>query len=184
LVETAPAGISSRLAVRWLLCTLRIMDAFTLFHVAISLVGIIAGFVVTFGLMGSQSCAGWTAVFLWTTLATSVTGFFFPFHGFTPAIGVGILSLLILAPVFYARYTKKFSGAWRWIYVVGATLALYLNFFVLIAQSFQKIPALHALAPTQAEPPFALAQGTALLGFIVLGILATLRFRPQPAGAK
>jgi hypothetical protein len=145
-------------------------------------VGIFAGLVVAFGLLASKSCPGWTAVFLWTTLATSVTGFFFPLHGFTPAIGVGIVSLLILAPVFYARYARKLAGAWRWIYVIGAMLALYLNFFVLIVQSFQKISALHALAPTQAEPPFALAQGAALLLFIVLGVIATIKFRPQQAG--
>ena len=156
------------------------MSIFTLIHVAISLVAILAGFAVSFGMLGAKSCNCWTAVFLWTTLLTSVTGFFFPFHGFTPAIGVGVVSLLILAPVFYARYAGKLAGAWRWIYVVGSVLALYLNFFVLIVQSFQKIPVLHALAPTQAEPPFAVAQGVALLFFIVLGILATRKFRPLP----
>ena len=154
------------------------MSTFTLIHVAISLVGILTGFVVAFGMLASKLCPGWTTVFLWTTLATSVTGFFFPFHGFTPAIGVGIVSLLILAPVFHARYVRKLAGAWRWVYVVGAMLALYLNFFVLIVQSFLKIPALHTLAPTQQEPPFGLAQGAALLFFIVLGIVATRKFHP------
>jgi hypothetical protein len=160
-----------------------IMSTFTLVHVVVSLVGILAGFVVAFGLLASKPCPGWAAVFLWTTLATSVTGFLFPFHGFTPAIGVGIVSLLVLAVTFYALYAKKLAGSWRAAYVISAVLALYLNFFVLIVQSFLKIRALHALAPTQKEPPFALAQGVALLIFVVLGVVATIKFRPQPAGA-
>jgi hypothetical protein len=155
------------------------MDTFTLIHVAISLVGILAGFVMVSGMLGSKPCPGWTTVFLWTTLATSVTGFMFSLHGFTPAIGTGIVSLLVLAPVFYARNVKKLAGSWRWIYAVGAVLAFYLNFFVLIVQSFLKIPALHELAPTQKEPPFAIAQVVALLGFAVLGVLATKRFHPE-----
>lgn len=156
------------------------MNTFTLIHVAISLVGILAGFVVSFGMLSAKSSPAWVGIFLWTTLLTSITGFFFPFHGFTPAIGVGILSVLILAPVFYAWYVARLTGAWRWIYTAGAVTTFYFNFFVLIVQSFQKIPALHALAPTQAEPPFAIAQGLALLFFVVLGILATKKFRPQP----
>lgn len=159
------------------------MTAFTLFHVVLSLVGILAGFVVVFGLIASKICRCWTAVFLWTTLATTVTGFMFPYHGFTPALGTGIVSLLVLLPAFFALHARKLAGAWRWIYVVGAVLALYLNFFVLIVQSFLKIPALHALAPTQQEPPFAMAQGAALVLFVVLGILATIKFRPLPAAS-
>ena len=154
------------------------MNAFTLIHVAISLVGILAGFVVIAGMLKSNSCPVWTSVFLWFTFATSVTGFMFPYHGFTPAIGVGVLSILILAPVFYARNARKMAGGWRLVYVIGALVAQYLNFFVLSVQSFQKIPALKALAPTQSEPPFAAAQGSALLLFIVLGIFAVRRFRP------
>lgn len=154
------------------------MSTFTLIHVAISLVGIVTGFVVLFGMLSANRGEGWTMVFLWSTLLTSITGFFFPYHGFTPALGFGILSLLVLAPVFYGKYARKLAGAWRWIYVIGAVLAFYLNFFVLIVQSFLKIPALHALAPTQAEPPFAIAQGVALLFFIIMGILAAKRFRP------
>ena len=157
------------------------MNTFTLFHVALSLVGILAGFVVVFGLLGSKPGGGWTTVFLWTTLATSVTGFFFPFHGFTPAIGVGIISALILALAFYALRARQLAGPWRGVYVVGAVVAQYLNFFVLIVQSFQKIPALHALAPTQQEPPFAVAQGAALLLFVVLGLRAVKRFHPAAA---
>lgn len=156
------------------------MSTLTLIHVAISLVGILAGFVVAFGMLASKPSTGWTAVFLWTTLATSVTGFFFPFNGFTPALGFGVVSLLVLAPVFYALYARKLAGPWRWIYVIGVMLAFYLNFFVLIVQSFLKIPALHALAPTQQEPPFAVAQGAALLFFIVLGVAAVRKFHPVP----
>jgi hypothetical protein len=155
-----------------------VMNAFLVFHVALSLVGILSGFVVVFGMIGSQSCPGWTKVFLWTTLATSLTGFLFPFHGFTPAIGTGIISVLVLALTFYALYVKKLFGGWRRVYVVTAVIALYLNFFVLIVQSFLKISALHALAPTQKEPPFGIAQGVALLAFIVLGIVAAKKFHP------
>src|SRR4051812_26706204 len=118
------------------------LKTFTQIHVLISLVAIAAGFVVMYGLLTERRLSGWTALFLVMTVATSVTGFFFPFHGFTPAIGVGIISLLVLAVVIYARYARHLSGAWRWIYVVGAVVSLYLNVFVLIVQSFQKIPAL------------------------------------------
>ncbi len=161
-----------------------ILGAFTAFHVAISLVGIISGFVVVFNLLGSKPGKGWTATFLWTTLATSVTGFLFPFHGFTPAIGTGIVALIVLGPTFFALYSKKLAGFWRPTYVIGAVLSLYLNFFVLIVQSFLKIPALHALAPTQKEPPFGIAQGLALLLFIGLGIAATIKFRPPAPAAS
>jgi len=156
------------------------MSAFTLFHVALSLVGIVAGFVAVFGLLASKLGPVSTPVFLWTTLATTITGFMFPFHGFTPAIGLGLISLPVMGAAFYALYAAKLAGRWRGVYVVNAVLALYLNFFVLIVQSFLKIPALNALAPTQKEPPFALAQGAALLLFVALGILTVRRF--QPAG--
>jgi hypothetical protein len=159
------------------------MNAFIGFHVALSLVGIITGFVVIFGMVRAKFCAGWTAVFLATTLATSLTGFLFPFHGFTPGIVIGIGSTLVLAVTTYAIYGRKLSGAWRGIYAVGAVLAQYLNFFVLIAQSFRRVPALQALAPTGKEPPFALAQGAALLLFIVLGWFAAKRFHPVAAPA-
>jgi len=112
---------------------------------------------------------------------TSVTGFFFPFHGFTPAIGLGIISLLVLAIAIYARYPRQLAGHWRWIYVVGAVISFYFNVFVGIVQSFEKIPALTAMAPTQTEPPFKLTQLVVLALFIVLGIVAAIRFRPAPA---
>ena len=129
-----------------------------------------------FGLLARNRLDRWTALFLVFTVATSVTGFFFPFHGFTPAIGVGIISMLVLAIAIFARYARKLAGAWRWIYVIAAMVALYLNVFVLIVQSFQKISILKAMAPTQSEPPFLFAQLFILLLFIVLSIVAAIRF--------
>jgi hypothetical protein len=153
------------------------MTTFTQIHVALSLIGIFAGFVVACGLLTAKRLDGWTTLFLVTTVATSVTGFFFPFHGFTPAIGVGIVSLVVLAVAIFARYGRQLTGVWRRIYVVTAMIALYLNFFVLIVQLFQKVPRLHALAPTQSEPPFLVAQLVAFALFIVLTIFAAIRFR-------
>lgn len=152
------------------------LAAFTLFHVAISLVGIVAGFIVAFGMLSAKRLDGWTTIFLTTTVATSVTGFLFPFHGFKPSYIVGILSLLALAPCIFARYQRHLAGHWRLIYVITAMIALYFNVFVLIVQSFMKVPALHALAPTQSEPPFALTQLAALLLFVALTVTASLRF--------
>jgi phosphoglycerol transferase MdoB-like AlkP superfamily enzyme len=151
---------------------------FTLLHVAITLVAIASGIIVLFGMLGAHRLPGWTALFLVTTILTSVTGFMFPIHGFTPALGVGIISLVILAVALLALYSKHLVGAWRWIYVATAVTAHWFNVFVLIVQSFQKIAALRALAPTQTEPPFLVAQGVALAAFLVLGILAASRFRP------
>jgi hypothetical protein len=153
------------------------MTTFTQVHVALSLIGIVSGFVVAFGLLAAKRLDSWTAFFLISTVATSVTGFFFPFHGFTPAIGVGIVSLVVLAVAIFARYTRKLTGAWRWIYVVTAMIALYLNVFVLIVQLFQKVPALKALAPTQSETPFLVTQLVAFTLFVVLTIFAAIRFR-------
>jgi hypothetical protein len=112
-----------------------------------------------------------------------VTGFFFPFHGFTPAIGLGLISLPVLALTIYARYVKNLAGAWRWIYVIGAAISLYFNVFVGVVQSFEKIPALHAMAPTQTEQPFKLTQLIVLSLFVVLAIVAAIRFRPEPVQA-
>ncbi len=155
----------------------------TFVHVVISLVGIGSGFVVMFGLLKAKALDGWTALFLATTVATSVTGFFFPFKQFTPAHGVGVISLAVLAAAIPARYARRLAGHWRWVYVVGTVLSLYLNVFVAIVQAFQKIPAVKALAPTQSELPFLLTQLVALGLFIALGIVATIRFRiPQPEG--
>ncbi len=157
------------------------MTPFTFFHVAISLVAIASGLVVLLqGLLASRRLPGWTAIFLITTVATSVTGFFFPFVRFMPSHGVGIVSLLVLAVTIPALYKYRLAGAWRWIYVVGAVFALYLNVFVLVVQLFLKVPVLKAIAPTQADPPFAIAQGVVLLIFIVLGVLAVRRFHIEP----
>jgi hypothetical protein len=154
------------------------MDTFTIVHVIISLIGILSGLVVLGGLFTSNRMCGWTLLFLLTTVATSVTGLLFPFHGVTPAITVGLLSLLILTPTIVALYSFRLTGAWRWIYVIGAVVALYFNVFVLVAQLFLKVPALHVLAPTGSEPPFAIAQGIILVLFIVAAIKAVRRFHP------
>ncbi|HBB89323.1 MAG TPA: hypothetical protein DC047_17095 [Blastocatellia bacterium] len=157
------------------------MKTFTQIHVAISLIAIFAGLVVMFGLLTRRRLDRWTALFLSMTVLTSVTGFFFPFHGLTPAITVGIISMLVLAVALFARYARRLTSPWRGIYVITAMLALYLNVFVLIVQSFQNVPFLKALAPTQSEPPFLLAQLLALALFIVLTIVAAIRFRVAAA---
>src|SRR6266446_3237487 len=131
-----------------------ILHVYTIIHVLISLVGIFTGLIVLFGLLAGKRLDGWTKWFLITTVATSVTGFFFPFHGFTPAIALGIMSMLVLAVAIFARYPRQLAGHWRWIYVVGAVIALYFNVFVCVVQAFEKIPTLHGIAPTQTEPPF------------------------------
>ena len=155
------------------------LSPFTKLHVVISLIGILSGLVVMFGLLVGQKLNRWTAVFLISTVATSVTGFFFPFHGVTPAIIVGIISLVLLAVAILARYGRRLAGHWRWIYVVSAMIALYLNVFVLVVQLFQKVPALKALAPTQSEPPFAVTQLVVLALFVLLTIIAAIRFRGE-----
>ena len=157
-----------------------ILRIYTIIHTLISLVGIFTGFVVLFGLLTGKRLDGWTKWFLITTAATIVTGFFFPFHGFTPAIKLGIISTVVLAITIYARYPKRLAGPWRWIYVVSAVITLYFNVFVAIVQSFQKVPALQALAPTQTEPPFAITQLVALALFVVLTIVGIIRFRIEP----
>ena len=161
-----------------------ILTAYTLFHVIISLLGIFSGLIVVFGMLTGKRLDGWTKFFLVTTVATSVTGFFFPVNHFMPSHGVGILSILVLAVAIYALYSRHLAGAWRKIYVIGATIALYLNVFVGIVQSFQKIPALKALAPTQAEPPFKFTQLTVLVVFAVVAIVAAIKFREEPARAS
>ena len=155
------------------------MNAFTSFHVVLSLVGIGTGFVAAFGLILGKLLPGWTATFLSTTLLTSLTGFLFPVRHFMPSHAVGILSLIVLAPAIFALYLRRLAGAWRSIYVINAVIALDLNFFVLIAQLFGKMPALKALAPTQTEAPFKGAQLTALVAFLLLGIFATRGFPNQ-----
>jgi len=160
-----------------------ILHIYTIIHTLISLVGIFTGFVVLFGLLAGKRLDGWTKWFLITTVATSVTGFFFPFHGFTPAHGVGIISLVVLAVAIYARYPRQLAGHWRWIYVVTAVIALYLNVFVGVVQAFLKVPALKTMAPTQSEPPFKLTQLVVLGLFVVLTIVGAIRFRLEPVRA-
>jgi hypothetical protein len=154
-----------------------LLTIFTPFHVAISLVAIISGFVVVQGFFAAKRLDGWTLIFLTFTAATSVTGFLFPFHGFKPSYVFGIISLLVLALSFFARYRRNMTGHWRLVYVITAMTALWLNFFVLVAQSFMKIPALHALTPTGSEPPFLGTELVVMAVFVVLTIIAAKRFR-------
>ncbi len=157
------------------------MTTLTFVHVVLSLIGILSGFVVVFGLLAAKRLDAWTALFLVTTVLTNVTGFFFPFHRFLPSHGVGIVSLIVLAVAILARYARRLAGAWRRIYVVTGVIALYLNVFVLIVQSFQKVPALKAMAPTQSEPPFLVAQLVCMALFIALAIAASIKFRTDTA---
>lgn len=153
------------------------LSTFTLLHVVISLIGIGSGLVVVYGLLVGKRLDGITAIFLFTTVLTSVTGFLFPFEHLLPSHIVGIISLVLLAIAILARYSFHLAGVWRSTYVVSAVMALYLNCFVLVVQAFLKAPALHALAPNGKEPPF-LATHLALLAlFVVLAILAAKRFK-------
>jgi hypothetical protein len=150
-------------------------------HVALSLIGIVSGLVVLYGLLCGNARGGWTALFLATTILTSVTGFPLAPFGFDPPRAVGVLSLILLAIAVGAYYLFHLAGAWRWVYVVTAMASLYLNCFVLVFQGFLKVPALHDLAPTQSEPPFLIAQGAVLIIFVVLGFLAVRKFHPRTA---
>jgi hypothetical protein len=156
------------------------LSAFTTLHVVISLIAILAGLIVMFGMLGSNPMPGLTAIFLLFTILTSATGFLFPFNGVTPGDVVGALSLVLLAIACIALYGMKLSGGWRWIYVMTALISLYLNVFVLVIQSFLKIPALTALAPGNPPtgPVFAVVQGIVLVFFVVMIIGAVRRFRP------
>jgi hypothetical protein len=161
------------------------LQTFTSLHVVISLVAVASGLIVLLGMLGSRRMAGLTALFLATTVLTSATGFLFPITGFTPAIGVGVISLVMLVIALIALYGKHLTGAWRWIYVLTASIALWFNVFVLIVQSFEKIALFNPLAP-QVGPPFpepvnthfAIAQSAALVILLVLGLIAAFKFRP------
>ena len=157
------------------------LAAFTAVHVAISLIAIVTGLVVVVGMRGSQRLPAWTAVFLATTFLTSATGFGFPFTGLMPSHIFGIITLVVMAFEVPGLYLFHLAGRWRWIYVVGAVFTLYLNVFVLVVQSFLKVPVLTALAPTGSEPPFAVAQLIVLVVFIGLGVMAVRSFRPDAA---
>jgi hypothetical protein len=152
---------------------------FTWFHTILSLIGLVAGFPVVRGLLASRISEPWTAIFLITTIATSATGFGFPFTKLLPSHIVGIISLVVLAIALIARYAFHLAGVWRGIYTATIVLAFYFNFFVFVVQLFQKVPALRALAPTQSEPPFAIAQGIVLVVFAWLIYRTARAFRPM-----
>jgi hypothetical protein len=153
------------------------LDGFTLLHIALSLVAIASGFVVLGGFLSNARLDSATHLFLATTVLTNVTAFGFPFNALLPSHIVAIISLVVLAVALYARYLTDLSGIWRPVYVISATLALYLNVFVLVVQTFLKNPSLATLAPSQSEPPFAVAQGVVLVAFLVLGWAALKRYR-------
>ncbi len=154
------------------------ISTFTTLHVVISLIAILSGLVVLWGLLTTNRTSSLTSLFLITTVLTTLTGFLFPITALTPALGVGIVSTVILVFTLAALYFFRLRGPWRWIYVGGAVLSLYLNVFVLVVQSFQKVPALNAFAPTGSEPPFAIVQGIVLVAFILLGLISLRRFHP------
>ena len=155
------------------------LQTFTLIHVLMSLAGIASGLVVAYGFLTNKRMNGWTAVFLVTTALTSLTGFLFPFMGVTPAIKLGIISLVTLAITIVTRYPLHL--AWRKTYVITACAALYFNIFVLVVQLFKKVPQLRAIAPTQKEPPFAIAQILVLVLLVFLTSFAVRRFRVEAA---
>jgi hypothetical protein len=157
-------------------------STFTVMHVVLSLIGIFSGMVVLFGMLSANRLTGWTALFVASTVSTSVTGFFFHSEHFGPPHVVGVVSLVVLAVAILGLYVYRLVGPWRWIYVGGAVLALYLNVFVGVVQAFEKVPFLSRLAPTQSEPPFLVAQLIVMAIFVVLGLLAAMRFRPAATG--
>lgn len=159
------------------------LATFTALHVVISLIAIATGLVVAAGMLAGNRLPGWTAVFLVTTVLTSVTGFLFPFTQLLPSHIVGAISLVVLPLALVALYGKGLAGSWRGVYVIGSIFALYLNVFVLVVQAFLKIPPLNRLAPTGSEPPFAIAQIVVLALFIWLGVRAMRRFHPVAARA-
>lgn len=151
------------------------MTPMVFFHTLISLIGIASGCVVMWGMLNGKRLGGWTALFLVTTVLTSVTGFLLPFFVLLPSHKIGIISLVVLAVAIVALYGKHLSGRWRWIYIVTAMLAQYFNVFVLVVQLFRRVPALQALAPRQSEPPFAVAQLVVLALFVWFTIVAVKR---------
>jgi hypothetical protein len=157
------------------------VGAFTLVHVIITLVAIGSGLIVVGGMFASHRLPVTTALFLFATGLTSLTGFLFPIHGFTPALGVGIVACVILAVALFALYKERLVGPWRWIYAITAAVSLYLNVFVLVVQSFVKVSALNALAPTQTEPPFAVTQAAVLAIFVLITLIAVIKFQPSKA---
>jgi hypothetical protein len=160
------------------------ISTFTLLHVAISLVGILAGFIVLYGMFSSRLLPNWTAAFLATTILTDVTGYFFPRDHILPSHIVGAISLVILAVVLLALYANRLAGSWRWVYIAGSVAALYLNVFVAVVQAFLKVPALKEIAPTQSDPAFIVTQSVVLVAFIGVGVLAVRAFHPSGSAAR
>ena len=158
-------------------------ETFLQIHVGVSLVAIVSGLIALYGLLSGKVLSGWTALFLVTTILTSVTGFPLPPFGWDPARTLGVILLVLTAAAVLALYVYHLAGAWRPIYVITAVASLYLNCFVGVVQAFQKIPAIKALAPTQSEPPFLIAQVAVLVAFVVLGVVAAVRFHPQTGAA-
>lgn len=152
-------------------------------HVVISLIEIPVGLIMLYGILQGENYGLWTALFLLLAVLTSLTGFPLEPFGFDPPRAIGILTLALLAIAVIALYVFALRGVWRLIYVVTAIAALYLDVFVAVFQSFLKITSQHALAPTQSEPPFAIAQGVVLVIFVVLGLFAVRRFHPAAAAA-
>jgi hypothetical protein len=157
------------------------LQTFTLFHVLVSVAGIVSGLVVAGGLASGRRLGLWATVFLLTTATTSVTGFVFPASALLPSHIVGIVSLIVLAVVFVAQI-KHLAGPWRRVYAAGVVAATYFNSFVLVVQLFRRLPDLAALAPTQSEPPFAISQVLVLALFIWLGVAADTGIRSLPSG--
>jgi hypothetical protein len=157
------------------------MSTFTFIHTALSLIALVTGLIVVIGLLTSKRLDGWTMLYLATSVATSATGFGFKVDKFLPSHAIGALSLVLLLAAILGRYVFHLGGAWRWIYAVTTVITVYFLVFVTIVQAFLKIPALNALAPTQSEAPFAVAQGVALVIFVVLGIAAVRKFHPGTA---
>lgn len=159
------------------------ITALTAVHVAISLIAIVAGLIVLSGMLKGDRIHGLTGLFLAMTVATSLTGFLFPFNGVTPAFAFGVASMILLALALFALYGRKLAGGWRKTYVITAIAALYLNVFVLVVQAFLKVPVLNALAPNGNEPPFAIVQSIVLILFVIAGVKAVKRFNSGPAAS-
>jgi hypothetical protein len=161
------------------------LQTFTMVHVVISLIAIVTGLIVAWSMLNKTRNEGWIGVFLLATALTSITGFLFPvpLSPVLPSQIFGYISLAVLVPTVLGYYVYNLTGAWRWIYVGGALLVLYLNVFVLVVQAFQKVPFLRPLAPTQSELPFFVAQGVVFVLFCALTVIALRRFRPAPVEA-
>ncbi len=157
------------------------LATYTTIHVILSLIGIASGLIVLAALLGGRILSLWNGLFLISTVLTSLTAFGFPFTKVTPGIILGILSLIVLAIAIFALYARHLNGVWRRTYVIAAMVALYFNVFVLVAQLFEHVPAIHAFAPTQTEAPFKIAQLLVLVLFAVLIGAAAKRFRTMPA---